>query len=92
MRRQDKKSRVLVVRRACVASVTLGIVCGWIVPAAQAQPFPAAGDDTSNSKGIFKVTLSPAFGGGTTVIKVSGPFCVARSDPKLISIPPCRTF
>lgn len=43
-----------------------------MVSSAQAGPFPGAGDDSFSSAGVFKVTLSPAFGGGTMVIWVDG--------------------
>ncbi len=53
-----------------------------VVSSAQAGPFPSApGDDSFSSAGVFKVTLSPALGGSTMVIWVSGPTCVAHSAP-----------
>lgn len=71
--------------RRCVAVVVLGSC--WFVPAAQAQ-LPAAGDDLFTSKGMFKLTLSPSYGGGTFVVKVAGPTCVARSGPHLQTADP----
>ncbi len=53
--------------------VALVLCCGWLVPAAQAQPFPPRGDDQFPSKGIFKVTLSPALGGAVFTINATDP-------------------
>ncbi len=68
-------------------SLMLAVCCMWFVPAAQAQAFPAAGDDSFTSKGVFKITLTPALGGATFVIKVAGPTCVVRSDPHAQGLP-----
>ena len=73
--------------RGAVAAV-LAVCCGWVAPAARAQPFPAKGGDNFTSKGMFKVSLSPSFGGGTVLIKLDGPTCVLRSDPHAQGVDP----
>lgn len=63
-----------------------GCSLGWLIAGSAFAGggggfFPPAGVDSFASKGIFKVTLSPTFGGTTHVIKVNDPAVVTRSDP-----------
>jgi hypothetical protein len=49
--------------------------------------FPPAGVDAFQSKGVFKIVLSPSFGGTTHVIKLNDPGTVIRSDPLTSGVP-----
>lgn len=74
---------MLAVRRVLVNSSVL-LALGWsLALEAQAQPFPGAGFDTFSSAGVFKLTLSPALGGGTFVVFLTGDTTALRSGAHL---------
>jgi len=78
----DSTMGLFVPRRFRIVLLMVMVYCCWVATAVSG-PFPAAGDDSFPSKGLFKVTLSPALGGTTMVIGIEGPTCVARSGPHM---------
>jgi hypothetical protein len=70
-------------------SVALALALWCFVPAAEAQlPGPGEHDVAGGTTAVFKVTLSPAFGGTTHVVWASGPTCVAESASHLQTADP----
>ncbi len=83
-----------IARPGCGILVMLAICCWWMVLSAQAQfNFPGAPRDdyVANTTAVFKVTMSPTYGGGTYVVWGRGPTCIGLSASQFSATDPSTT-